>query len=208
MSQLEIETRFLDVVERIRARELTPQQAFGSEEEWTFAAEGQRFQLHPGMVRWTIYDRLHEEWYDSGYGPGQALMVPGERRGAATRLPEGASAEELSTVGDWCLVVDRERPLGVWRLAQVARMASAGELPEEARVWCGATDHWLTPQDLTGLPPIEPARNLALLPPKAKATPATTASASAGERLCTECGAELPRGARFCSACGRRVDPR
>lgn len=150
MSQAEIEARFFDRVERIRRGELTPEQAFSEEGDWLLELGERRFLLHPGMVHWLIYDRGHDDWYDTGCGPGRALLVAEGRHAGVLRIPEAPPEGEPATVAGWCLATDGERPLGVRRADEVRRAQADGWLPPGARVWDGDSGRWRTAEAFAG----------------------------------------------------------
>ena len=150
MSQAEIEARFIERAERIRRGELQPEQAFGEEGDWLLELGDRRFLLHPGMVRWLVYDRVHDDWYDTGYGPGQALLVAEGKQAGAVPIPEAAQEGGPPTVAGWCLVTDGERPLGVQRAGEVRRAQADGWLPPGARVWDGDSGQWQTLEAFAG----------------------------------------------------------
>jgi len=157
MSQAEIEARFFDRAERIRRGELKPEQAFAEESDWLLELGERRFLLHPGMVRWLAYDRVHDDWYDTGYGPGQALLVAEGKRAGAMRIPETPREGEPATVAGWCLVTDAGQPLGVRRAGEVRQAQAAGWLPAGARVWDGASGQWQPAEAFAGPAGIPPA---------------------------------------------------
>jgi hypothetical protein len=157
MSQAEIEARFFDRAERIRRGELQPEQAFAEEGDWLLELGERRFLLHPGTVRWLIYDRGHDDWYDTGYGPGQALLVAEGKQAGVLRIPEASRGGEPATAAGWCLVTDGERPLGVRRADDVRRAQANGWLPPGARVWDGDSGQWQTVEAFAGPAGIPPA---------------------------------------------------
>ena len=157
MSQAEIEARFFDRAERIRRGELQPEQAFAEEGDWLLELGERRFLLHPGTVRWLIYDRGHDDWYDTGYGPGQALLVAEGRHAGVLRIPESPREGEPVTVAGWCLATDGERPLGVRRAEEVRQAQADGWLPTRARVWGGASGQWQTAEAFAGPAGVPPA---------------------------------------------------
>lgn len=150
MSQAEIEARFFDRAERIRRGEIKPEEAFAEEGDWLLELGERRFLLHPGFVRWLVYDRGHDEWYDTGYGPGQAMLVAEGKRTGAVPIPEAPRQGEPATVAGWCLVTDGAQPLGAVRTDEVRRAQAEGWLPAAARVWDGASDRWQSAEAFAG----------------------------------------------------------
>ncbi len=109
------------------------------------------------MVRWLVYDRLHDEWHDTGFGPGQAILVAEGKKAGAVPIPEAPREGEPATVAGWCLVTDGQRPLGVRRADEVRRAQADGWLPPGARVWDGDSGQWQTVEALAGPAGIPPA---------------------------------------------------
>ena len=210
MSQATIEERFIEKLMQIREGLAPPSEVFADEAEMLLEIDGQRLLFHPLLLHWLLWDRIHGEWYDTGYGPGEALLVVDGGRAVPVPLSGGPPSEKLSTVGDWCLVADAGGSRETMREGDVRQALSEARFPDHARIWSAAGNEWFAPEAFAARPTAAPPVSVDLYlagPGDGPAPSATMADADrvSAESRCTKCGAPLVPGNRFCGDCGQRV---
>jgi hypothetical protein len=122
--------------------------------EWMLELDGRRLLLHPGLRRWLRHDPRHDEWYDTGHGPGAVLLLAEAGRLGAKRLPDRlAPPGQLAAIGDWCVYREGGRLVGPLP-GQVARHAvDRGRITGDAEVWSAGATGWLSTGAFVALPP-------------------------------------------------------
>lgn len=126
----------------------------GDPDAWLLEVEGRRLVLHPGLRRWLRHDPRHDEWYDTGYGPGEALLLGTAEGLGAKRLPDRlAPPGQLAAIGDWCIYREGARLVGPVP-GEVARDAvRRGRIAVSATLWSAGATSWLSTDAFLALPP-------------------------------------------------------
>jgi len=78
--QAEMESRLLRIWAQGFPETRTVEEIFGSYDRWLLPLGTHLLLLHPVLKEWLYFDKLHETWERTGFGPGEAVFVASGNR--------------------------------------------------------------------------------------------------------------------------------
>ena len=124
--QAEMEAHLLQIWAQGCPETKTVEEVFGPYESWLFPLGTHLLLLHPALKEWLYFDKLHETWERTGFGPGEVVFVAqgkllGVRRKKDTSVPP-IMAEQRSVIA----ASDATLTTSGWRLT-IANGPNAGQ---------------------------------------------------------------------------------
>jgi hypothetical protein len=140
-SQAELEHELEKRWAQVQDGKLSPQQAFGTMDEWIIQLGQRKVFLHPDLKQWMWYDRLHDEWVFAGCGVGEAILMAIGSMGGVKKLPQPGD------VDGWCIYRQDQKLAGPLRIEELRKGLETQRIPNDILIWSTLAADWLSVGD-------------------------------------------------------------
>ena len=186
----------------------------GPAEDWIMKLGIHNLFLNPFYRRWMYYNRTHNTWDDTGFGPGEVLFVALDKILGVKKLPDIRWDSEQTLIGkqpdaltEWYIYLYKGKLEGPILEAELKHRLSKCDLPADIPVFSAAMTEWQR-ADALGLvsPAITTAKQKS--PYSAKAEVPTSAIFEKSKPdpqqalSCPKCQTGYESGDVFCANCG------
>jgi hypothetical protein len=186
----------------------------GHTEDWIMELGNHSIFLNPFYRRWMYYNRTHNTWDDTGFGPGEALFIAVDKMLGIKKLP-GARQTGGQTLKEkqpdaltlWYVYLNKGKLGGPILEMELKQQLSKGTLPADIQIFSAAMTEWQR-ADTAGLV----ASAVLAAKPKPSAGAKAKAPVSAINRRtkprlnpslsCPKCQTRYESGDVFCANCG------
>jgi hypothetical protein len=136
-TQAYIENQLIQREKQVKEGTLSNTSAFADITEWIIEIGGKKAQLNPTYRRWLWYDRLHDEWVDSGCGVGEGILINFWGPRGMKLLPKPGK------VDDWCVYHNEAGMNGPMQIAGLYKAIIKMKDTGDVRIWSTQSDDWL-----------------------------------------------------------------